>query len=296
MFSGAYVAIVTPFKETKEGEAGDVDFEKLKELVRFQIEAGISGVVPCGTTGESATLSFDEHKEVIETVIAVAKKKAKVIAGTGSNNTLEAIRLTQFAEKAGADGALLISPYYTKPTQSGLYLHFKAVSCSVRIPIVLYNIQSRTAVNIAPETIAKLATDCHNIVGVKEASGSLDQMTNIKALAPRLALLSGDDALTLPLLSIGGTGVISVVANIVPRDVQEMVAAYFSGNIKKAQKIHYKLYPLVKALFIETNPIPVKTAMGILGMCSAVMRLPMSPMEKTNVDKLKKVLKEYGLL
>ncbi|MFN3966248.1 MAG: 4-hydroxy-tetrahydrodipicolinate synthase [Endomicrobiia bacterium] len=290
MFSGSYVAIVTPFKNNK------IDYEKLKDLVKFHIENKTDGIVPCGTTGEAATLSHEEHKQVIETVVKSANKKIKVIAGTGSNNTAEALRLTQFAKKVGADGALLISPYYNKPTQKGMYLHFKTIADSVDIPIMLYNIQSRTAVNIEPETIAKLVKDCKNIVAVKEASGSLDQMSKIKFLCPEIELLSGDDSLTLPLLSIGGVGVVSVVANIVPRDVSEMVFSYLKGNLKKAQELHYKLFPLIKAMFIETNPIPVKTAMGLLGMCSPELRLPMSEMEPQNIEKLKKALKDYGLL
>ncbi len=290
MFTGSYVAIITPFKNNK------VDYDKLKELVKFHIENGTSGILPCGTTGESATLSYEEHESVIETVVKSANKKIKVIAGTGSNNTAEALRLTQFAKKVNADGALLISPYYNKPTQKGLYLHFKTIADNVDIPIVLYNIQSRTAVNIEPETIAKLVRECKNIVAIKEASGSLVQMSKIKFLCPEIELLSGDDFLTLPLLSIGGVGVVSVVANIVPKDTSELVSAYLKGDIKKAQELHYKLFPLIKAMFIETNPIPVKTAMGLLGMCSPELRLPMSEMEPENVEKLKKALKDYGLL
>lgn len=294
MFEGSYVAIVTPFKD------GKVDFEKLKELVKFHIQHGTSGILPCGTTGESATLSHEEHEAVIETVISTvkshAKGKVKVIAGTGSNSTSETIKLTRFARTAGADAALIISPYYNKPTQKGLYLHFKAVADEVDIPIMLYNIQSRTAVNINPETIAQLVKTCGNIVAVKEASGSLDQMSATKHACPGIEMLSGDDALTLPLLSIGGIGVVSVVANIVPKDVADMVSAWLSGNHKKAMEIHYKLYPLVKAMFIETNPIPVKTALGLMGMCSPELRLPMSEMEEQNVVKLKNALREYGLL
>jgi len=290
MFSGSYVAIVTPFKNN------EVDYEKIKELVKFHIENKTDGIVPCGTTGESSTLSHEEHESVIETVIKSANKKIKVIAGTGSNNTAEALRLTQFAKKVGADACLLISPYYNKPTQKGMYQHFKKIADAVDIPIMLYNIQSRTGVNIEPETIAKLTKDCKNIVAVKEASGSLDQMSKIKFLSPEIELLSGDDSLTLPLLSIGGVGVVSVVGNIVPKDVSEMVWSYLKGDIKKAQELHYKLFPLVKAMFIETNPIPIKTAMGLLGMCSPELRLPMSEMEPANVEKLKKALKDYGLL
>jgi 4-hydroxy-tetrahydrodipicolinate synthase len=291
MFKGSIVAIVTPFKGAK------VDEKKLRDLIDFQIENGTSGIVPCGTTGESATLSFEEHDRVIQISIEQAKRKVPVIAGTGSNSTQEAIMLTRHAEKSGADASLQVSPYYNRPTQKGLYEHFKAIAESVKIPIVLYNIAGRTGVNIEPETIARLAHDCKNIVGVKEASGSLEQMSRIKLLCPAdFALISGDDALTLPVLSIGGTGVISVVANIVPKDTAELVREFAKGNIKIAQDIHYKLLPLIKAMFIETNPIPVKTAMGILGMCDPDLRLPMSSMAAENVEKLKKALTEYGLL
>lgn len=289
MFQGSYVAIVTPFKNNK------VDTKTLEKLIQFHIDKGTTGIVPCGTTGESSTLSHEEHELVIEVVVKSCKGKLKVIAGTGSNNTAEAIKLTKFAKKIGADGALVISPYYNKPTQKGLYLHFKTIANEIDIPIVVYNIQSRTAVNITPETMQKITKECKNIVAVKEASGSLDQMTNTKSLCPNIDLLSGDDVLTLPLLSVGGVGVISVVANIVPKDVSDMVSSYLNGDIKTAQKLHYKLYPLIKAMFIETNPIPVKTAMDILGMCSPDLRLPMSPMEETNIPKLKKALKDYGL-
>ncbi len=291
MFKGSIVAIVTPFK------SGKIDEKKLKELVDFQIKNKTSGIVPCGTTGESATLSWAEHERVVEIVIEAAEKRVPVMAGTGSNSTEEAIMLTKQAQKAGADASLQVAPYYNRPTQKGLYEHFKAIAQAVDIPIVLYNIASRTGVNIEPETIAKLARDCRNIVGVKEASGNLEQMSRVKALCPaHFDLLSGDDSLTLPVLSIGGTGVISVVANIVPRDVALLVAEFEKGNIKKAQEIHYKLLPLVKAMFVETNPIPVKTAMGIMGLCEADLRLPMCGMSQENMEKLKKAMKEYGLL
>lgn len=291
MFRGSIVAIVTPFKDDK------VDEKKFRDLIEFQIKNDSSGIVPCGTTGESATLSFQEHERVIEIAIAQVKKRIPVIAGTGSNSTQEAIMLTKAAAKAGADASLQVSPYYNRPTQKGLYEHFKAVAEAVHIPIILYNIASRTGVNIEPETIAKLASDCKNIVGVKEASGNLDQMSRIKALCRSdFDLISGDDSLTLPILSIGGTGIISVVANIVPKDVASLVDEFDRGNIKKAQEIHYKLLPLIKAIFIETNPIPVKTAMGLMGMCEPDLRLPMSSMSLDNLNKLEKALKEYGLL
>lgn len=291
MLKGSIVAIVTPF------HGGKVDEKKLRDLVEFQIKNGTSGIVPCGTTGESATLSIEEHERVIEVTIEQAKKRVPVIAGTGSNSTEEAIMLTRHAEKCGADASLQVSPYYNRPTQRGLYEHFKAIANSVKIPIILYNIASRTGVNIEPETIAKLANDCKNIVGVKEASGSLDQMSRVKQLCPAgFYLLSGDDSLTLPVLGIGGTGIISVVANIVPKDTADLVKEFEKGNIEKARQLHYKLLPLIKAVFLETNPIPIKTAMGLLGMCEPDLRLPMCAMSPENVEKLKKALKDYGLM
>ena len=290
MFRGSIVAIVTPFKN------GKIDEKIFRDLIEFQIKNGTSGIVPCGTTGESATLNFQEHDRVIEIVIEQTKKRVPVIAGTGSNSTEEAIALTKHAAKLGADASLQVSPYYNRPTQKGLYEHFKSIANSVNIPIILYNIASRTGVNIEPETIAKLASDCKNIVAVKEASGSLDQMSRVKQLAPKnFELISGDDSLTLPILSIGGTGIISVVANIVPRDVADLVAEFEKGNLKRTQEIHYKLLPLIKAMFIETNPIPIKTAMGLLGMCEPDLRLPMCSMLPENLEKVRKALKDYGL-
>ena len=287
---GSMVALVTPFKNDK------VDEGKLKELVEFHIENGTKAVIPCGTTGESATLSLAEHDRVVEVVTKIAKKRITVIAGSGSNNTKEAIRLTRHAKDVGADAALLISPYYNRPTQQGLYLHFKAVADAVDIPIVLYNIASRTGVNIEPETIAELAK-IKNIVGVKEASGNLDQMSRIAQLCgDEFALISGDDSLTLPLMAIGGTGVISVVANIAPKDVADLVDSFLKGDLRHAKKMHYKLLPLIKAMFIETNPIPVKTAMSLMGMIEPGLRLPMCDMKPENLAKLRKALKDYGLL
>jgi 4-hydroxy-tetrahydrodipicolinate synthase len=291
MFKGSITAIATPFKDNK------IDEKAFRGLIEFQIKNGSSGIVPCGTTGESATLNFEEHDRVIEMAIEYAQKRIQVIAGTGSNSTEEAIMLTKHAAKAGADASLQVSPYYNRPTQKGLYEHFKAIASAVDIPIILYNIASRTGVNIEPETMAKLAHDCKNIVAVKEASGSLDQMSRIKSLCPEnFELLSGDDSLTLPVLSIGGTGIISVVSNIVPKDVADLVSAFERGDIKKAQGLHYKLLPLIKAVFIETNPIPVKTAMGLMGLCEPDLRLPMCPMSPDNLEKLKKALKDYGLI
>ncbi|OGS44170.1 MAG: 4-hydroxy-tetrahydrodipicolinate synthase [Elusimicrobia bacterium RIFOXYD2_FULL_34_15] len=289
MFEGSYVAIVTPFKD------GKIDFENLKKLIEFHIKNGINGIVPCGTTGESVTLSYEEHEQVIDFAVQTVAGRIKVIAGTGSNSTTETLEMTAFAKKAGADGALLVAPYYNKPTQKGLYLHFKKVADEVAIPIMLYNIMSRTAVNIEPETVAKLHTDCKNIVAIKEASGSLEQMTKIQMLCPKIDMLSGDDALTLPLMSVGGKGVVSVVANIIPKEVSDMVSAYLKGDIKKAKEIHFKIFDLTKAMFIETNPIPVKTAMALLGLCSDELRLPMCSMEYRNKEKLIKAMNDFGL-
>jgi 4-hydroxy-tetrahydrodipicolinate synthase len=292
MFRGSIVALVTPF--TKKGA---VDEKTLEELVKFHIKNGTDGIVPCGTTGESATLNYAEHERVIDICIQAAKKRIPIIAGTGSNCTQEAIELSLYAQKAGADGLLLVSPYYNRPTQKGLYLHFKAIADKVRLPIILYNIASRTGVNIEPETVARLSQDCKNIVAIKEASGSLDQMARIMVLCGRkLAVVSGDDSLTLPLMAIGGEGIISVVGNIIPQDVKALVTAFFEGDLKEAQRLHYRMLPLVKAMFIETNPIPVKTAMGLMGLCEPSLRLPMCEISSENLSKLKTALKEYGLL
>lgn len=291
MFKGSIVALVTPFKD------GKVDEGKLRELVEFQIENGTTGIVPCGTTGESPTLDHDEHHRVVEVCVDAVDKRVPVIAGTGSNSTAEAVALTRHAQEAGADGALVVTPYYNKPTQKGLYLHFKAVADSVNIPIVLYNIEGRTARNIETETVARLAEDCRNIIGVKEASGSLEQAGAVReACGKDFVILSGDDALTLPMMELGGAGVISVVANIVPADVIAMVNAFSAGDKAKAREINAKLAPLVQSMFIETNPIPVKTAMGLLGLCSPELRLPLCEMEEENAEKLKTALQHYGLL
>ncbi|MCB9771964.1 MAG: 4-hydroxy-tetrahydrodipicolinate synthase [Candidatus Omnitrophica bacterium] len=291
MFKGSIVAIATPFKN------GKVDETTLRNLVEFQIKSGTNGIVPCGTTGESPTLNNEEHEHVIDICIQTAKGRIPIIAGTGSNSTAEAVALTKHAAKMGASGVLQVSPYYNKPTQEGLYRHFKAVSECADIPIILYNIAGRTAVNIEPATVARLANDCKNIVGVKEASGSISQMQMTKLLCPKdFLLLSGDDALLLPILSIGGVGVISVAANIVPADILKIISSFNSGKIDEAQKIHYKLLPLLKALFIETNPIPVKAAMALMGLCSSEIRLPLCEMSQSNHEDLKKALNDYGLI
>lgn len=287
---GAMVALVTPFRDDA------IDELALKRLVEMHVEAGTSALVPCGTTGESATLSHEEHDRVIELTVEAARGRIPVIAGTGSNNTREAIRLTKHAKDVGADASLLITPYYNRPTQRGIYLHFKAIAQAVELPLILYNIAMRTAVNIEPDTFAQLA-ELRNIVGVKEASGNLEQMSRILQVTQgRLALLSGDDALTLPVLAIGGTGVISVTANLVPRDVRAMVDAFHAGRQEEALRWHQRLLPLTKALFLETNPIPVKTAMGLLGLIDPQLRLPLCEMSEPNGARLRTALEQYGLL
>ncbi len=287
---GSMVALITPFRN------GEVDVSTLQKLVEFHIRSGTSALVPCGTTGESATLSHEEHEQVIEIAIQTARGRIPVIAGTGSNNTEEALRFTRHAQQAGADAALLISPYYNKPTQEGLYRHFRTIAEAVDLPLVIYNIASRTGVNIEPETFGRLAK-LSRIAGVKESSGSLEQMSRIKALCgERFALISGDDALTLPVLAIGGTGVISVVANILPKEVARMVEAFRKGDLVSARKIHYHLINITKTIFIETNPIPVKTAMGLMKLIpDAQMRLPMCPLSAANLARLKEVLRAYRL-
>lgn len=287
MFTGSMTALVTPFKN------GRIDEDSLRKIIDFQIENGTQALVPCGTTGESATLNYEEHNKVIDITIKHAKGRIPVIAGTGSNSTDETIMLTRHARDAGADGCLLIAPYYNRPTQSGLIAHFTKVADEVNIPLVLYNIPGRTGVNIEPETIAKLS-EHKNIAAVKEASGNLDQISRIISLC-NIIVLSGDDSLTLPILSIGGRGVISVASNIVPKDISEMINAFDKGDIQKARRLHYNLLPLFKILFIETNPAPVKAAMAILGMLSEEIRLPLVPVKEENRQKLKKVLKDYGL-
>ena len=290
MFKGSMVALVTPFKN------GKVDEKGLENLIEFHIKNGTTALVPCGTTGESATLSYAEHDRVIEMTVKYAKGRIPVIAGTGSNSTEEAIMLTKHAKSVGADASLQVSPYYNRPTQKGLYLHFKAIAEAVDIPIILYNIASRTGVNIEPETFVKLA-EIKNIIGVKEASGSLEQMSRIRNMCPKdFLLISGDDALTLPVMSIGGVGIISVVANIIPKDVADMCESFEKKDIEKAENLHYKMLSLVKAMFVETNPIPVKTAMGLMNMIEPDLRLPMCEMLPENKEKLVKALKEYELV
>ena len=287
---GSIVAIVTPFKD------GKVDKKAFKELVEWQITSGTDGIVPCGTTGESCTLDYEEHERVVELCVEFTAGRIPVIAGTGSNSTKEAIMLTKAAEKAGADASLQVSPYYNKPMQDGLYEHFKHIAESTSLPIVLYNIQGRTGVNITPETMARLA-EIKNIVAVKEASGSLVQMAEIINLCgDKLDVISGDDPLTLPLLAIGGKGVISVSANVAPKENAQMWDAWCEGKVEKAKKISYKLLPLNRALFIETNPIPVKAALHLMGKIGPEIRLPLTPMRGANLEKLRAAMVGFGLL
>lgn len=290
MFHGSLVALVTPFKK------GKVDEKALGDLIEWQIAQGTHGLVPCGTTGESATLTHEEHDRVIAFTINAAKGRVPVIAGTGSNSTDEAIALTKHAKKAGADGALMITPYYNKPTQEGLYRHYKAVADAVDLPIVLYNIPGRTSVNMLPATVARLAS-IKTIVAIKEGSGSLQQVSDIlQACGDRMTVLAGDDALALPMMALGGKGVITVTANIVPKNMAEMVDAFAVGKLKDAQKLHFKMSPLFAALFYETNPIPVKEALGMMGKCSSEVRLPLCPMATDTKEKLSRALKDYGLI
>ena len=290
-FQGSFVALVTPFRN------GRLDEAKVRELVELHASHGTDGIVPCGTTGESPTLSHDEHKRVVEVVIEAARGRLKVVAGTGSNSTAEAIDLTRHAERAGAAGALVVNPYYNKPTQDGLYRHFRAVAETVAIPILVYNIQSRTAVNVETGTLERLVRDVKNVLGVKEASGSLDQMSQvIAACGPDFSVLSGDDNLTLPLLAIGGHGVISVIANILPRETADMVHAALEGEWKRARDLHYRLFPLARAAFLETNPIPIKEAMAMAGMIEPEFRLPMCRMSDANRERLRAILTQYALV
>ncbi|PWB54843.1 MAG: 4-hydroxy-tetrahydrodipicolinate synthase [Candidatus Methanoperedenaceae archaeon] len=290
MIRGVLPALITPF--TKDNK---IDEEGLKQNIRFLIENGVSGIVPCGTTGESATLSIEEHEKVIE--IAVECSTVPVVAGTGSNNTTEALELTRSARDAGADAALLITPYYNKPNDRGMLAHFKKIANEVDIPIILYNVPSRTGVNLKPEVVAELAKEC-NIIGVKEASGNLDQVTKILELTQDddFVVLSGDDGLTLPIMALGGAGVISVVANIAPKLMVSLVEASGNGNMEEARKLHLKLAPLIRAVFLETNPIPIKRAVELMGLPAGGLRLPLAGMSDDNERKLKTALNDLRLL
>ncbi len=290
MFKGSLIPIVTPFKE------GKIDEEGFRDLIEFHITNGTDAIVPCGTTGESATLTHKEHEQLIDLSIEAANHRVPVIAGTGSNSTAEAIKLTTYAKKTGADGALLITPYYNKPTQEGLYNHYKAIAEETDLPLILYNVPSRTGVNMLPETVARLS-EMPTIVGIKEATGSLRQICDIIHLCgEKCSVFSGDDFTNYPILSVGGKGVISVTANIMPDKIAAMYDAFESGNFDKSREIHYQLLELHNSIFLETNPIPVKTALSLMGKISPEMRPPLSPMSPGNLEKLKKVMAKYKLI
>jgi 4-hydroxy-tetrahydrodipicolinate synthase len=273
-----------------------VDAPALRDLIEWQIQSGIDGLVPCGSTGEAATLTHAEHDSVVKLTIEQARKRVPIIAGTGSNSTAEAIRLTAAAREMGADGALLLSPYYNKPTQDGIFRHYKMIAASVDLPLFVYNIPGRTASNIAPETFARLS-EIKNIVGVKEASGSMDQSSDIlKLCGDRLAIFSGDDGLTLPLIALGAKGVIATCSNVVPREMHDLAAAALGGDFVKAREIHYRLLPLIRALFVETNPIPVKQALAFMGKCANQLRMPLVTMTAGPAEKLRIAMKELRLV
>lgn len=286
---GVFPAIITPFKD------GEVDYQGLEENINFLIDNGVRGIVSVGTTGESPTLTYDEHKKVIEKSIEVADGRIKVIAGAGSNSTVEAVEFSQHAEDVGADGVLLITPYYNKPTQEGLKRHFGEIAGAINVPVVLYNVPSRTAVNLEPETVKYLYEEYSNVTAIKEANPNLSQVSEISELCD-IQILSGNDELTLPIVSLGGCGVVSVVANIVPKEMVQMVNYALEGKFDKAKEIHYKLFPLMKLMFVETNPIPIKTAMNLLNMPAGELRLPLCDMSDENKLKLKKALMDLNLL
>jgi len=288
MFRGTFTALVTPFRN------GDVDFTAFEKLIETQIAAGITGVVAVGTTGESPTLSHDEKHEVIQRTIAIANGRCKVLAGTGSNSTRDAIEATKFAEKAGVDGALLVAPYYNKPSQEGLFRHFKAIADITSLPVMLYNIPGRCSVDIAADTVIRLAEACRNIVSIKEASGSVERVGELRRRLPKeFTILSGDDSLILPFMSVGAVGVVSVASNLFPAEVCALVRACDSGDYKSAESLHRKLFPLFKDLFIEPNPVPAKTALGWRGAMSAEVRLPLCEMTEANQTRLRKTLEEF---
>ena len=290
-FSGTYTAIITPFKKS-----GEIDDAALARVIQHQMKGGVDGIVPVGTTGESPTLDYEEHIHVIKRSIDVADGRVKVLAGTGGNSTSEAIYLTKMAKKAGADGSLQVAPYYNKPTQEGLFQHFKAIADATDLPLILYSIPGRCGIEIGVETVKRLADACRTVVGIKEAGGSADRVSQLRAaLGPRFTILSGDDSLTLPFMSVGAHGVVSVASNVIPKEVSQMVAAFAQGKPDAALKLHSRYYPLFKDLFIETNPVPVKAAMAMLGICDEQYRLPLVPMSAKNRDVLKATLKNCGI-
>jgi 4-hydroxy-tetrahydrodipicolinate synthase len=288
MFRGTFTALVTPFRD------GGIDTSAFEKLIEAQIAAGITGIVAVGTTGESPTLSHEEREHVIRLAVAIANKRGQVLAGTGSNATHHAVADTKAAEKLGVDGALLVAPYYNKPSQEGLFRHFKTIADATSLPILLYNIPGRCGVDIAPDTVARLAKECRNIVSIKEASGSVERVSELRARLPEsFTILSGDDSLTLPFMSVGAVGVVSVASNLFPAEICALVHAYHSGDVKLAENLHRKLFPLFKDLFIEPNPVPVKTALGWRGAMSGECRLPLCEMSEANQARLRKSLAEF---
>jgi len=291
MFTGTYTAIVTPFRN------GKIDEASLERLIRRQVQAGVDGIVPVGTTGESPTVDYEEHIQLITLSVKFARGRIKVLAGTGANSTSEAISLTQRAEKAGADGSLQVAPYYNKPSQEGLFQHFREIARATRLPIVLYSIPGRCGIEIGVATVKRLAQACKNIIGIKEAGGNADRVSQLRAvLGPRFEILSGDDSLTLPFMAVGAQGVISVVSNVIPRQIAQMVKAYAAGKTGAALKLHQQYYPLFKDLFIETNPVPVKAALAMLGQIEEEYRLPLVPLSAKNREVLRGTMKAVGLL
>ena len=291
MFTGTYTAIVTPFRD------GKIDEAALQRLVQFQVKGGVDGIVPVGTTGESPTLDYDEHIRVVEVAVKVAAGRIRVIAGSGANSTHEAVALTREAARVGADASLQVAPYYNKPTPEGMYRHFREVAGATKLPLILYSIPGRCGVEIGVETVRRLAADCRTIVGIKEAGGNADRVSQLRAACgPRFSILSGDDALTLPFMSVGAHGVVSVASNVAPKAVSRMVAAYASGDVRGALKAHERLYPLFKDLFVETNPIPVKAALAMMGMVEEEYRLPLCPLGAKSRETLQATLRDCGIL
>ena len=291
MFTGTYTAIVTPFR------GGQLDEDALERLIKFQIKGGVDGIVPVGTTGESPTVNSEEHIKIVALSVKFAAGKIKVLAGTGSNATSEAIHLTQEAEKAGADGSLQVAPYYNKPTQEGLYQHFKAIAKATKLPIILYSVPGRCGIEIAVETVKRLAADCKNIIGIKESGGSCDRVSQLRAATgSKFEILCGDDSMTLPFMSVGANGVISVASNVIPKEVAQMVKFFERGDAKRAQALHTRYYPLFKDLFIETNPTPVKAALAMMKLIEEEYRLPLVPMNPKNWDVLRTTLKRCDVL
>jgi 4-hydroxy-tetrahydrodipicolinate synthase len=291
MFTGTYTAIVTPFR------GGKLDEPALERLIKFQIKGGVDGIVPVGTTGESPTVDYEEHIQIIAQSVKFAAGKLKVLAGTGGNSTKEAIYLTQQAEKAGADGSLQVAPYYNKPTQEGLFQHFKAIAKATKLPLMLYSIPGRCGIEIAVDTVKRLVHDCKNVVGIKEAGGSCDRVSQLRAvLGPKFEIMCGDDSLTVPFMSVGANGVISVASNVIPREVSQMVNAFARGDARKAAALHARYYSLFKDLFIETNPIPVKAALAMMKFMDEEYRLPLVPLNPKNWETLRTTLKRCGAL